>query len=423
MTTSFLSKRIGGLTTASESTTELLRVGDDYLDNRETTGRVPVPGSVTGVIEIPGDVDWFRANLTARQLYWIDVEGLGTAPLEDPILNWVHDRNGNRIPGTYADDSYGNEYLNWTAPATGLFYIGVAGYEGAVGTYSVTVTPDDFRSDPDTLGRVSVGGSVIGQIGANGDFDWFRVTLTAGRTYRIDLEGKGPNELEDPSFEGVWDRDGEFIPGTFNDDYGNSPNSHITFVPSVTGTYYLDASSFDETTGRYRLSVGANSGTSRNDTLTGGNFGDSLSGLGGNDTLSGGSGNDTLSGGSGNDVLRGGAGKDDLTGGSGRDTFDFNSRSETGLVSTTQDVITGFARGQDRIDLSTIDANTARSGNQSFSAPVVGNHFSGAFSRAGQLYFDREADVLYGNTDADAAAEFSIQITGLSTLSATDLIL
>ena len=141
------------------------------------------------------------------------------------------------------------------------------------------------------------------------------------------------------------------------------------------------------------------------------------------DNLAGGAGNDSLSGGAGNDNLVGGAGKDRLTGNSGRDTFDFNALSELGLGSPTRDVITDFARSQDRIDLSTLDANTARSGNQSFSAQVVGNHFSGAFTRVGELYFDPVADVLYGNTDADAAAEFSIQITGLSTLSATDLIL
>jgi Ca2+-binding RTX toxin-like protein len=164
-------------------------------------------------------------------------------------------------------------------------------------------------------------------------------------------------------------------------------------------------------------------GNSAANVLSGSSGNDSLSGGAGNDTLLGGPGNDSLSGGTGNDTLLGGPGKDRLTGGSGRDTFDFNTLSEMGVARATRDIITDFVRGQDRIDLSTLDANTARAGNQSFSAPVVGNHFSGAFSRAGELYFDRVADVLYGNTDGDAAAEFSIQITGLSSLTATDLIL
>jgi Ca2+-binding RTX toxin-like protein len=164
-------------------------------------------------------------------------------------------------------------------------------------------------------------------------------------------------------------------------------------------------------------------GTNYADKLTGNAGANYLYGYAGNDTINSGSGNDTIVGGTGNDTLVGGAGKDRFTGDSGRDTFDFNALSELGLTSTTRDVITDFARGHDRIDLSTLDANTARAGNQSFSAPVAGNHFSGAFTRPGELYFDRVADVLYGNTDADAAAEFAIQLTGVSTLTAGDLFL
>jgi hypothetical protein len=42
---------------------------------------------------------------------------------------------------------------------------------------------------------------------------------------------------------------------------------------------------------------------------------------------------------------------------------------------------------------------------------------------AGDLYFDTAAHVLYGNTDADTAAEFAIQLVGLATLSGADLFL
>ena len=54
---------------------------------------------------------------------------------------------------------------------------------------------------------------------------------------------------------------------------------------------------------------------------------------------------------------------------------------------------------------------------------MVGGTFSGAFATAGDLYFDNVAHVLYGNTDADTAAEFAIQLVGVSTLTATDLFL
>jgi Ca2+-binding RTX toxin-like protein len=161
-------------------------------------------------------------------------------------------------------------------------------------------------------------------------------------------------------------------------------------------------------------------GGSGSDTLT---SIENLIGSGFNDSLTGNAGHNVLDGGAGNDLLTGGIGHDMLTGGSGSDTFDFNALSEMGLTSATWDVINDFAPGLDRIDLSTLDANAALAGNQAFSAPVVGGTFSGAFATAGDLYFDNVAHVLYGNTDADAAAEFAIQLVGVSTLTATDLFL
>lgn len=148
--------------------------------------------------------------------------------------------------------------------------------------------------------------------------------------------------------------------------------------------------------------------------LTGNKAANKLSGLGGNDTINGGLGNDTLTG---------GAGKDQLTGGSGRDVFDFNTTAESGDKVANRDQIKDFVSDLDRLDLSTIDANTASKGNQAFSAPITGGAFSGSFATPGELYFDSSKHILYGNTDGDPAPEFSLQLLNLATLSASDLIL
>jgi Ca2+-binding RTX toxin-like protein len=152
---------------------------------------------------------------------------------------------------------------------------------------------------------------------------------------------------------------------------------------------------------------------------TGGSGSDTLTSI---ENLTGSNLNDSLSGSTGNNTLTGGLGKDLLTGNGGNDIFDFNALSEMGTISTTWDRITDFNLG-DKIDLSTLDADTAFAGNQAFTAPVVGGTFSGVFANAGDLYFDNAAHVLYGNTDADAVAEFAIQLVGVSTLTAADLFL
>lgn len=169
--------------------------------------------------------------------------------------------------------------------------------------------------------------------------------------------------------------------------------------------------------------AGSLTGNGVANTLTGNAVANKLDGGAGNDKLDGKAGNDTLIGGTGNDTLMGGAGKDMLTGGAGNDVFDFNTLAESGITNATRDTITDFTRGQDKIDLSTLDANTTVAGNDAFKSLTVGGAFSGSFASAGDLYFDTVAKVLYGNTDADAAAEFSIQLNGITTLTTADLIL
>ena len=154
---------------------------------------------------------------------------------------------------------------------------------------------------------------------------------------------------------------------------------------------------------------------------TGNTLANILTGNAGNNVLAGSSGNDTLNGGDGNDTIRGGAGKDLLTGGSGSDIFDFDATSESGVGTTLQDVITDFVKGQDRIDLSTIDANASTSGSPVFTLlTTAGAAFTGVAQV--RFYFSSGNTILEANTTGSTAPEFQLQINGLHTLTAADLI-
>jgi Ca2+-binding RTX toxin-like protein len=153
--------------------------------------------------------------------------------------------------------------------------------------------------------------------------------------------------------------------------------------------------------------------------LEGSALADTLTGDANANRLSGGAGKDTIAGGGGNDTIIGGAGQDSVTGGAGADVFvftglgDFNSVTATGA-----DVATDFLSGTDHIDLTGVDANSALAGDQAFSQLLASGT---AFTTAGQLRLD--GNVLYGNTDGDAAAEFALKLTGVASLSLTDLYL
>ena len=117
--------------------------------------------------------------------------------------------------------------------------------------------PDDHSADRFTTGAVAVGGSTTGTIETAYDQDWFAVELVAGRTYRFDLEGSptGRGTLPDTYLRAIYDSEGRYQSGTYNDNFDGSKNSRVTFTPEDTDTYYVAAGAFGYRDGTYTLSV------------------------------------------------------------------------------------------------------------------------------------------------------------------------
>ena len=117
--------------------------------------------------------------------------------------------------------------------------------------------PDDYSANRFTAGTVAVGGSATGVIETAHDQDWFAVELVAGRTYRFDLGGS-PSEggtLRDTYLRAIYDSEGRYQSDSYNDDFGGSRDSRVTFTPTESGTYYVRASGDRDETGSYTLRV------------------------------------------------------------------------------------------------------------------------------------------------------------------------
>ena len=224
---------------------------DDYPADTTTTGQVTVGGTVKGQTEHPGDVDWFAVELEAAVIYRIELKRQPD-PL-DPVLTGVYTDEGTLLPGTTDDDGGRNGTRVYVTPSvSGKYYIGARG-DGGDGEYELGVyiadKADDFAADTTTTGRVTVGGSVTGEIEAADDLDWFAVEFTAQTTYRIEVEGSatGQGTLTSPRLRSIFNRGGKVI--------GGRGGTAGDWTASYTGTHYIMVRAAYQRTGTYRLSV------------------------------------------------------------------------------------------------------------------------------------------------------------------------
>lgn len=161
-------------------------------------------------------------------------------------------------------------------------------------------------------------------------------------------------------------------------------------------------------------------GDAGSDQIAGGSGADRISGGERADMMYGGQDNDFLYGNEGADLLFGDLGRDALTGGSGADKFVYNWAVESRV--SNADCITDFQHQVDKIDVHLIDANSMLANDQAFK--FIGDK---AFAAAGQIsahYFAKtDTTVVSFNTDADTAAEMSINLTGHIQLTSVDFIL
>jgi len=149
------------------------------------------------------------------------------------------------------------------------------------------------------------------------------------------------------------------------------------------------------------------------DVIYAGSGNDRIEGGEGDDMLFGGAGRDRIEGGQGNDLIYGGFGADILTGGQGADQFIFLGNCDT------NDVITDFGKGSDKINLSQFRVNGA---DFDFTGPVKAQTFEAGRNLI--WFHENGKTIILGNTDDDPnTAELMITLEGIIDLSGSDFLL
>lgn len=136
----------------------------------------------------------------------------------------------------------------WTM-VTGIAFVEVDSETAPVNTFSEGA---DAPGNTSTAYTMAVGDDFLGTLALGSDRDAVGIALTAGQTVTIQLGGEGGGGTADPY---LWLQNSSGTIIAQNDD-AVGLNSAITYQVATTGTYYIQAGSFNDAyPGDYRISV------------------------------------------------------------------------------------------------------------------------------------------------------------------------
>jgi serralysin len=124
------------------------------------------------------------------------------------------------------------------------------------GGFPDVVETADAAANTSTAYGLAVGQTARGTLSSGADHDFYAVNLVAGQTYTFALTGTGTNNVVDPYLR-LYSTNGSTLLAS-DDDGLEGSNSIVTYTAGTSGTYYIDAASYNDSyAGQYDISVTA----------------------------------------------------------------------------------------------------------------------------------------------------------------------
>ena len=164
-----------------------------------------------------------------------------------------------RAVGFVAWDGFAQRRRFNTTLATAALIILSLGVTYLAGEYAFfRYVDDDYPASTATTGKVAIGGSTTGNIERPGDADWFKVTLTSGKTYKFHLEGSdtGQGTLLYPVLR-LLDGAGHELHSDAGSVDGPGPGwtSVLSYTAPSSGTYHVSCEASGKHIGTYKISA------------------------------------------------------------------------------------------------------------------------------------------------------------------------
>ncbi|MBZ2208302.1 DUF4214 domain-containing protein [Massilia soli] len=163
---------------------------DDFGVTAATAGKLVIGSSVSGKLTSGGgDRDWFGVTLTAGQRYSFTTASADATSFDASVIAKILDSNGNPLASSPSWSLDGLE-LTFAAATSGKYFFELSAPSGS-GAYTIAakqIPNDDFGHTSATAGRLTEGVSQAGALEVMGDRDSFKLAVTAGNQYVIEVK-------------------------------------------------------------------------------------------------------------------------------------------------------------------------------------------------------------------------------------------
>ena len=234
---------------------------DDFSADTSTTGTLRFGTVTQGVIETPGDADWFAFDLQAGDLFQLQIYSNGRlnqgnygATLTNKSYQYF-EPDGVRVASGAGSRDTGVHSHTYLARKSGTHHFSVESRDGSTGSYALEIVPiaaETGDSQADALSLALGETSLLqdtSRLSPNPDMpstldtDWLKIDLQAGETYVLEVD-RGPYQYWPAAFSlvrtEVISPTGGVVARTLDADTAISAEV-ATFTADQTGTYFIKA--------------------------------------------------------------------------------------------------------------------------------------------------------------------------------------
>ncbi len=238
----------------------------DLPANTSTTGRLLVGDYVFGKAANNSDKDWYGIYLEAGKTYTLDLENYYYQGYRTNLA--LYNSSGTLVEASqkneqtdqqpriiYTPTISGNYYAETNLILGNQYRLSVDNIVSNSASKSEGTT--DLPANTTTTGFITVGDKVTGNGAYPGDRDWYKVNLTMGKTYVIDMSGQsmGDGTLKYADSVALYSDSNfnRYVAQSSGLEVGNGMRSQVRFTSTSTGSYYIET--YTSTAGTYKLGV------------------------------------------------------------------------------------------------------------------------------------------------------------------------